>query len=102
MKVMKKFTAIALSLAMMLVTSISAFAAAGTYTITAPANGHQYEIYQIFTGDLSNDVLSNVKWGQNGTGTKGDAVSDTILQELANVAGNTDAEKLAVITNMQI
>lgn len=98
MKVMKKFTAIALSLAMMLVTSISVFAAAGTYTITAPANGHQYEIYQIFTGDLSNDVLSNVKWGQNGTGTKGDAVSDIILQELANVAGNTDAEKLAVIT----
>ena len=37
MKVMKKFTAIALSLAMMLVTSISVFAAAGTYTITAPA-----------------------------------------------------------------
>ena len=31
---MKKFTAIALSLAMMLVTSISVFAAAGTYTIT--------------------------------------------------------------------
>ena len=98
MKVMKKFTAIALSLAMMLVTSISVFAAAGTYTITAPANGHQYEIYQIFTGDLSNDVLSNVKWGQNGTGTEGEDVSDTILQELANVAGDTDAEKLAVIT----
>ncbi len=39
MKVMKKFTAIALSLAMMLVTSISVFAA-GTYTITAPANSH--------------------------------------------------------------
>lgn len=97
MKVMKKFTAIALSLAMMLVTSISVFAA-GTYTITAPANNHQYEIYQIFTGDLSDGVLSNVKWGQNGTGTKGDAVSDTILQELANVAGDTDAEKLAVIT----
>lgn len=98
MKVMKKFTAIALSLAMMLVTSISVFAAAGTYTITAPANGHQYEIYQIFTGDLSNDVLSNVKWGQNGTGTEGEDVSDTILQELANVAGYPDAEKLAVIT----
>ena len=97
MKVMKKFTAIALSLAMMLVTSISVFAV-GTYTITAPANNHQYEIYQIFTGDLSDGVLSNVKWGQNGTGTKGNAVDDAILQELANVAGDTDAAKLAVIT----
>lgn len=98
MKVMKKFTAIALSLAMMLVTSISVFAAANTYTITAPANNHQYEIYQIFTGDLSDGVLSNVKWGQNGTGTQGEDVSDTILQELAGVVNDTDAAKLAVIT----
>lgn len=98
MKVMKKFTAIALSLAMMLVTSISVFAAASTYKITAPATNHQYEIYQIFTGDVSGGVLSNVKWGQNGTGTKESAVDDTILQELANVDGGTDAAKLAVIT----
>lgn len=99
MKVMKKFTAIALSLAMMLVTSISVFAAGNsTFTITAPATNHRYEIYQIFTGDLSDGVLSNVKWGQNGTETEGDAVDDAILQELANVAGDTDAEKLAVIT----
>ncbi len=100
MKVMKKFTAIALSLAMMLVTSISVFAAANTYTITAPATDHQYEIYQIFTGDLSDSdgVLSNVKWGQNGTGETGIAVDEDVLKALANVAGDTDAEKLAVIT----
>lgn len=97
MKVMKKFTAIALSLAMMLVTSISVFAA-GTYTITAPANSHQYEIYQIFTGDVSNGVLSNVKWGQNGTGTEGNAVSEDVLKALAAVSNSSsDQDKLKVI-----
>lgn len=97
MKVMKKFTAIALSLAMMLVTSISVFAAASTYKITAPATDHQYEIYQIFTGDLSGGVLTNVKWGQNGTGTKGDAVNESILDEIKNTTGKSDTEILAVV-----
>ena len=97
MKVMKKFTAIALSLAMMLVTSISVFAAASTYKITAPATDHQYEIYQIFTGDLSGGVLTNVKWGQNGTGTKGDAVNESILDEIKNTTGKSDTEILTVV-----
>lgn len=97
MKVMKKFTAIALSLAMMLVTSISVFAVANTYKITAPATDHQYEIYQIFTGDLSGGVLTNVKWGQNGTGTKGEAVDESILDEIKNTTGKSDTEILAVV-----
>ena len=68
-----------------------------TYTITAPDNGHTYEVYQIFTGDLSKGVLSNVKWGKNGTGKQGEAVSDDILTELAGTTGS-DTAKLAVIT----
>lgn len=100
MKVMKKFTAIALSLAMMLVTSISVFAAANTYTITAPATNHQYEIYQIFTGDVSNGVLSNVKWGQNGIGDTGTAVGEDVLKALAEVSNiSSDQDKLKVIKN---
>lgn len=39
-------------------------------TITFPADtkyqDHTYEVYQIFTGDLSDGVLSNVKYGENG------------------------------------
>ncbi len=67
-------------------------------TITAPTdNTHTYEIYQIFTGDLHEKVLSNVKWGENGTGTKGQAVSETILEELAGTTGS-DTAKLAVIS----
>ena len=37
-----------------------------TYTIrlTGTAPGHTYEVYQIFSGDISNDnTLSNIEWG---------------------------------------
>ena len=72
MKKMKKVMALLLSLVMVLAMSVVAFAGeagssaaatSGTYTITAPAGSHKYEIYQIFTGDLAGTVLSNLKWG---------------------------------------
>lgn len=65
--------------------------------ITAPSGSHQYEIYQIFTGDLSGTILSNVKWGANGTVTKGEAVSQDVIDALTAVNGKTDVEKLEVI-----
>ena len=68
-------------------------------TIPALAANHTYEIYQIFTGDVSGKTLSNVEWGENGTGTKGKSVADDVLNALAAVANGTDAEKLAVIKN---
>lgn len=68
-------------------------------TIPALAASHTYEIYQIFTGDVSGKTLSNVKWGENGTGTKGESVADDVLNALADVADRTDAEKLVVIKN---
>lgn len=68
-------------------------------TIPALAAEHTYEIYQIFTGDVSNGTLSNVKWGKNGTGTEGATVDEDVLKDLARVADGTDAEKLAVIKN---
>lgn len=81
-------------LASLLLAMLMAFAMA----TTAFAAGHTYEIYQIFTGDYHNGILSNVKWGQNGTGTKGEAVADEIIEELEKVAKATsDTAKLAVI-----
>lgn len=68
-------------------------------TIPALAAEHTYEIYQIFTGDVSGKTLSNVKWGKNGTGTKDKPVEEAVLNALADVADRTDAEKLAVIKN---
>lgn len=105
MKHTRKLLSLLLALVMVFALATTAMANEGdapsttptTYTITAPDNGHTYEVYQIFTGDLSKGVLSNVKWGKNGTGTQSEAVSDAILTELAGTTGS-DTAKLAVIT----
>lgn len=109
-KAMKKLMAALLAVAMVCAMAIPAFAdgssststaAVTMYTITAPANGHTYEIYQIFTGDydaLQPSMLTNIKWGKNGTGTAGEAVEQTVLDALSKVASYTsDSDKLDVI-----
>ena len=97
MKRAKKLLTVFLALVMALALAVPAYAANETYTITAPDNGHTYEVYQIFTGDYYNDVLSNIKWGQNGTGTTGEAVPSNVTTELTGATGS-DTEKLKVIT----
>lgn len=109
---MKKLMAALLAVAMVCAMAIPAFAdgssstsspAVTMYTITAPKNGHTYEIYQIFTGDYSTDAagaakLANIKWGKNGTGTAGEAVDQTILNDLSAVAPSASVKaKLDVI-----
>lgn len=111
-KAMKKLMAALLAVAMVCAMAIPAFAdgssstgsaATTKYTITAPKNGHTYEIYQIFTGDydpLQPSMLANIKWGKNGTGTAGDAVEQTVLDALSAVASSaSDKAKLDVIEN---
>ena len=117
MKKMKRLVALALSVVMVLAMSVVAFAddsasesttATGntttpeTYTITAPDNNHTYEVYQIFTAKLSTDdegnrILSDVKWGKNGTGKENDDVDTTILNAIKGTTDN-DTAKLAVIS----
>ena len=110
-KAMKKLMAALLAVAMVCAMAIPAFAAGSSststapvttlYTIAAPHNGHTYEIYQIFTGDydaLQPSMLTNIKWGKNGTGTAGEAVEQTVLDALSKVASYTsDRDKLDVI-----
>lgn len=110
-KAMKKLMAALLAVAMVCAMVIPAFAAGSSststapvttlYTIAAPHNGHTYEIYQIFTGDydaLQPSMLTNIKWGKNGTGTAGEAVEQTVLDALSKVASYTsDRDKLDVI-----
>lgn len=92
--------------ALVLAMAVPAFADEVTCSITAPNNGHNYEVYQIFTGTLSEDkgtkVLSDIKWGQNSKNRDaganvGDKVSETVLKEITDVATKSDSEKLDVI-----
>lgn len=109
---MKKLMAALLAVAMVCAMAIPAFAdgssststaAVTLYTITAPKNGHTYEIYQIFTGDYdpsNKTMLANIKWGENGTGTVGAAVEQNVLNALSAVASSaSDKAKLDVIEN---
>lgn len=98
MKTLKKAMSVLVSLLMIFTFALPAYAdSATTYTIKAPDTTHQYEIYQIFTGDLSEGILSNVKWGVNGTGTVGKAVDSTIIKALTDVNTGTDREILNVV-----
>ena len=97
MKHTKKLASLLLALVMVFALATTAFAAEDT-TISAPEGSNRtYDVYQIFTGDLHEGVLSNIKWGKNGTCTVGKAVDQTILDALAAVNSKSDTEKLAVI-----
>ena len=68
MKHIKKLASLVLALVMVFALATTAFAAE-TYSITInnSAEGHTYEAYQIFTGDLvekdGTKILSNIVWG---------------------------------------
>lgn len=108
---MKKLFSLFLAVLMMLSLSMVAFAD-GEETTAAPegepvieagksvitvTDERKYEVYQIFTGDLHESTLSNIKWGQNGTGTVGEAVDKTILDALDGVKSSSDKVKLTEI-----
>ena len=80
------------------------------YKVTTKEEGHTYEIYQIFTGDLSSttvgegddattkDILVNLVWGEDGTGTTGTAVDEDTIKALKEKANEElDKTKLAEI-----
>ena len=81
MKQAKKLAAVLLSLVLVLALAVPA-SAAGNYTITITNDqaGHTYEAYQIFAGDVSDDItdnatdtgpiLSNITWGSGVDNTR--------------------------------
>lgn len=112
MRHMKKYASILLALVMALALAVPALADGNTEnanqgSITAPSGDRQYEVYQIFTGRLetvtnednttTSKILSDIKWGAQGTGTTGETVDDTVLNALEAVNGKSNSEKLAVI-----
>ncbi len=110
-KKFKKLLSLVLAAVMVLAMSVTAFAAdvdapdvsvpsATTYTLTLNNTGktaHTFEVYQIFTGDLNESTLSNIKWGSNvseaGQTALGDAAAYAKTITSANVA--TVAETLS-------
>lgn len=65
----------------------------GAYSITAPANGHTYEAYQVFTGDFSEKgVLSNLQYGSNATKTG--KVEESVVESLAAAQGDEAVLKI--------
>ena len=102
MNKLRKLTCLLLALMMVFAMTATASAAGDTSTITAPdGSTRTYEVYQIFVGDLDPEskVLSNVKWGKNGTGTEGELVDEATLDALTSVNGKSDTEKMAAIEN---
>lgn len=97
MKHTKKLASLLLALVMVFALAATAFAAENTAISAPKGSTRTYEVYQIFTGDLHEGVLSNIKWGKNGTGTEGTAVDQTALAALAAVNGKSDTEKLTEI-----
>lgn len=63
------------------------------YTLKLQNNGktaHTFEVYQIFTGDLSNDgILSNVQWG-NGVSEEGQSALGDAAKKAEDLAKSND------------
>lgn len=62
MKHLKKIMSLILTAIMVIAMCVPVMADAATtntFTITAPDNGHTYEVYQIFTGTLTKDAQNN-------------------------------------------
>ncbi len=106
-QITKHFMAFFLSLLMAVSMGLTAFAEGTTYklTLTGTTEGHTYEAYQIFTGDLSTNtdgkkVLSNVAWGTGVTYTGTESAAD-VAKALADGKTMTIAqleEKLTLTT----
>ena len=69
MKYMKKLMTLLAVLTLALAMAVPAFAetTTTTYTITIKNGTGTYAAYQIFKGDLHDNTLSNIEWGDNVT-----------------------------------
>lgn len=83
MRKVKKLLGLLLAAVMVLAMSVPTFAAEGddyTITINNETSGHTYEAYQVFQGDLSGNILSNIEWG---TGVDGAGLQEALKAESA-------------------
>ncbi|MCI2154624.1 MAG: isopeptide-forming domain-containing fimbrial protein [Solobacterium sp.] len=107
MKTLKKLTNLFISLFMVFALTTTVFAGGDDTTGTSASDtgttgnsltinntgntAHTLELYQIFTGDLSNGTLSNIKWGSGVTDAGKSALGDAATK----AGGITDATTFA-------
>ncbi|MGM9939139.1 MAG: isopeptide-forming domain-containing fimbrial protein [Catenibacterium mitsuokai] len=90
MKLFKKLASFILAFAMVMAIAMPSVVMADdnyTITITPTTSDHTYEAYQIFEGKLSNDKLSDIKWGN--------AITEDGQTELKKEYNAKDAADLA-------
>lgn len=96
MKQLKKLASLILALVMVMGLAVSASAEETTYSITInnSAEGHTYEAYQIFTGDLSGTTLSNIVWG-SGVSKAGQTALGDAAAKAETLKTDADAKAFA-------
>ncbi len=96
MKNLKRMFSLLLAIVMVLGISVSALAA--SITITNPAEGHTYKVYQIFKGtlDSTTNTLTQIEWGDGIDQSKltGD-YKDKAAQDIADGLKNADVAAFA-------
>lgn len=91
MKNTKKIFAILFALILVFSTSSVVFADSGyDITVNSTAEDHIYTAYQVFTGDLSGSVLSNIGWGAD---VDGDALLTAIKGDSTFGSGTSNLFK---------
>ena len=96
MKYMKKLMTLLAVLTLALAMAVPAFAetTTPTYTITINNGTGTYAAYQIFKGDLYNNTLSNIEWGDNVT-TAGQEALGNAAEKATAIIGETEAKAFA-------
>lgn len=100
MKMMKRIASLLLAMVMVIGMSLNVFAdETGGYTITIKGKeGHTYEVYQIFKGDLHEEddkvVLSNIVWG-SGVSADGQTALGDAAEKAETLKTEADAQAFA-------
>ena len=97
MKYMKKLMTLLAVLTLALAMAVPAFAetTTPTYTITINNGTGTYAAYQIFKGDLYNNTLSNIEWGDNVT-DEGRTKFGNAADKAETITTEADAKAFAV------
>lgn len=97
MKLFKKLASFILAFAMVMAIAMPSVVMAandGSITITGAKDGHTFEAYQIFAGEVSGKTLSNLKWG-NGVNEDGRNELGSAKDNAEKLKNEADAKDFA-------